>query len=71
MNFSKNVSISPKILNQAIKDYKERKKILRNIEREFELRYFERYTMFLLNNSIKDIYKMIEERDMYDTYLEI
>lgn len=71
LNFSKNVSISPKILNQAIKDYKERKKILRNIEREFELRYFERYTMFLLNNSIKDIYKMIEERDMYDTYLEI
>lgn len=71
LEFSKEKNISPRILSQAIKDYKENKKILRNIERELEILYFEKYTRLLINMSIKDIYKMIEEREMYDVYLEI
>ncbi|QTA37180.1 single-stranded-DNA-specific exonuclease RecJ [Thermosipho ferrireducens] len=46
-------------------------KILRLKEREIELPYFEKYTMMLLNANIKDIYKMIEERYLYDVYLQI
>ncbi|ONN27639.1 single-stranded DNA exonuclease RecJ [Thermosipho affectus] len=71
IDFSKDVNISPKVLKHAILDYKNDKKILRILERELELSYFEKYTMTLLNASIKDIYKMIEEREMYDVYLNI
>ncbi|ABR30173.1 single-stranded DNA exonuclease RecJ [Thermosipho melanesiensis] len=71
IDFSKSLDISPKVLKHAILDQKNGRKILRLLERELELSYFEKYTMLLLSSSIKDIYKMIEERDMYDIYLEV
>ncbi|SHH29181.1 single-stranded-DNA-specific exonuclease RecJ [Thermosipho atlanticus] len=60
-----------KVLKSIIKDFKEKRPILRLKEREVEIPYFEKYTMRLLNTPVKDIYKMIEERDMYDVFLQL
>ncbi|MDK2885576.1 MAG: single-stranded-DNA-specific exonuclease [Thermosipho sp. (in: thermotogales)] len=68
---SKEENIPNKILKSIVKDYLSGREILRLKEREIEIPYFEKYTMMLLNTPIKDIYKMIEERDMYDVFLQL
>ncbi|MEN3043122.1 MAG: single-stranded-DNA-specific exonuclease RecJ [Fervidobacterium sp.] len=45
------------------------KLITRLKEREIELNYFEKYTLQLESLSMKDIYRLIEERYMHDTEL--
>ncbi|MBO8160886.1 MAG: single-stranded-DNA-specific exonuclease RecJ [Thermosipho sp. (in: Bacteria)] len=68
---SKEKGIPLKVLKSIIKDYRAGKTILRLEERKIELPYFEKYTLMLLNAPIKDIYKMIEERNMYDVFLQL
>lgn len=70
-NLSKEENIPSKVLKSIVRDYLSGKEILRLKEREIEIPYFEKYTMMLLNTPVKDIYRMIEERDMYDVFLQL
>jgi single-stranded-DNA-specific exonuclease len=70
-SLSEDENIPKKVLKSIVKDYLSGKEILRLKERQIEIPYFEKYTMMLLNTHIKDIYKMIEERNMYDVFLQM
>ncbi len=49
----------------------QKNKILRLKERNIELGFFEKYTLKLESLSVKEIYRLLEERYLYDASLEI